>query len=122
MLLSSCPHIVHILLLACHFIIHMFDSLWQRMAVNLRAAHKKTDSLAAHEVLLACFLLSCNTQSSYVCMDCVQCMKYSYIRSSRAIHESLLVCSPFCEFELNHSTKIEEHTRVQHMLACYVNL
>ena len=30
---------------------------WQRMAVNLCGAHKKTDSHAAHKVLLACFLL-----------------------------------------------------------------
>ena len=65
-----CPRIFHILLLAYHFIIHMFDILWQRMAVKLRAAHKKTDSLAAYEVLLACFLLSCNMQSTYAWIVC----------------------------------------------------
>ena len=64
------------------------------MGVNLRAAHKKTDSHAthkntdscvAHNVLLACFLLLCNTQS----MDCIQGTKYSLraiLRISKSLH------------------------------------
>ena len=39
--------------------------LWQRMAVNLCAAHKKTNLRVAHEVLLVCFLQLCMTRSSY---------------------------------------------------------
>ena len=47
---------------------------------NLHAAHKKTDSHAAHEALLMYFLLSCITQI----ITLVQCMK----NSSQAVHES----------------------------------
>ena len=48
------------------------------MAVNLCAAHEKTESCAVHEVLLTRFLLSCSTLS----MDRVQHIKYG----SRAAH------------------------------------
>ena len=37
------------------------------MAVNLCAAHKQTESYAAHEVLLACFLQSCITRGWISC-------------------------------------------------------
>ena len=69
-----------------HFSLYALILLWQRTAVNLHVAHKKTDWHAAHEALLACFLLSCITNN------------YSYTahkNSSCAVHESLLACSPF---------------------------
>ena len=72
------------------------------MAVNLCAAHKKTDSHAAHEVKLACFLQSCSTQRwilySARKRACVLYMK----DNSRVTHE----------FSPSNSTKIQEHTRV----------
>ena len=72
------------------------------MAVNLCAAHKKTDSHAAHEVLLACFLQSCITQRLISCStQNIACVLYTKVNS----HVT-------CEFWLSHSTKIEEHTRV----------
>ena len=71
------------------------------MAVNLRAAHQKNNSCAAHEALLACFL-------------------------HRAAHELLLTCSARKIARVQHilrhkhvlnqvTTKIEEHTCVHHM-------
>ena len=75
----------HVLLGA--FLLYALILLWQQMAVNLHAAHKKTDSRAAHEALLAaykallaCFLLSCSTQI----ITHVQRTK----NSSRAVHKS----------------------------------
>ena len=44
------------------FSLYSLILLWQRMVVNLHAAHKRTDSCAAHEALLVCFLLSCITR------------------------------------------------------------
>ena len=61
--------------------------LWQKMAVNLHVAHKETDSHAAHEALLACFLLSCNTWI----ISCVQHTK----NGLHAVYESWLTCSSF---------------------------
>ena len=55
------------------------------MAVNLCAAHKKADSLAAHKVLATCVL---HTIVQHTKMDLVQRTKYS----SCALHESLLSC------------------------------
>ena len=69
------------------FSLYALILLLQKMAVNLHAAHKKTDSHAAHEALLTCFLLSCSTWI----ITRVQCAK----NSLRAVHESWLVCSPF---------------------------
>ena len=63
------------------------------MAVNLHAAHKKTDLCAAHEVLLTCFLQSCSTRNRAHVL-------YTKV-NSRVTRE----------FGLSHSTKIE-HTRV----------
>ena len=44
----------------------------------------------------------------------IMCSTRKY--NSRAVHESLLACSPFrvtCEFVLSHATKFEEHMCVQ---------
>ena len=71
------------------------------MTVNLCAAHKKTDSCAAHEVLLVCFLQLCSTQRWISCSARnIACMLYTKV-NSRVIRE----------FGLSHSTK-KEHTRV----------
>ena len=59
--------------------------LWQRMAVNLHVAHKKTDLHATHEVWPACFLLSCCMQS----MAHMQCMKYSLCAPDRHAAHSM---------------------------------
>ena len=101
-------HTFYHVLLVCHFIACLHSSPAQD-GTYFCVAHKKIDLHAAHEVLLTCFLLSCSTWS----IDRVQRMKYS----SRAAHESLFTCSPFCvtcTFWLSHLIKIEEHTRVQH--------
>ena len=68
----------HVLLGA--FSLYALILLWQKMAINLHAAHKKTDSRVAHEVLLACFLPSCITQI----ITRMQCTK----NSSCAVHKS----------------------------------
>ena len=44
------------------FSLYALILLWQKTVVNLHAVHKKTDSRAAHDALLACFLLLCITQ------------------------------------------------------------
>ena len=77
------------------------------MAVNLCAAHKKTDSWVTHEVLLTCFLQSCSTRRwiSYRTRN-ISHMLYTKVNSRVT-----------CEFRLSHSTKIEEHTSV-HTLEC----
>ena len=41
------------------FSLYALILFWKKMAVNLHAAHKKTDLHASHEVLLVCVLLSC---------------------------------------------------------------
>ena len=41
------------------FSLYALILLWQKTAVTLHAAHKKTDLRAAHEALLVCFLLFC---------------------------------------------------------------
>ena len=64
------------------------------MAVNLCAAHKKTDSHAAQEVLLACFLQSCSTRNR---------ARVLYTKDNSCVT---------CEFGLSNSTKIQEHTLV----------
>ena len=61
--------------------------LLQKTAVNLHAAHKKTDSHPAHEALVMCFLLLC---IKWI-ITCMQCTK----NISRAVHESSLTYSPF---------------------------
>ena len=59
---------------------------WQKMTVNLHAAHKKTHLRAAHEALLTCFLLSCSTliitSMQYIKISPVQYMKVDL----RAVH------------------------------------
>ena len=72
------------------------------MAVNLCAAHKKTDLHAAQEVLLVCFLQSCSTQRWISC-SARNIARVLYTKvNSRVI----------CQFGLSHLTKIEEHTHV----------
>ena len=44
------------------FSLYALILLGQNTAVNLHASHKKTISRAAHEALLACFLLLCSTR------------------------------------------------------------
>ena len=51
-------------LLVYHFIVSLV-LLWQRMAVNLHEAHKNTDSRAAHEVLLVCYVLNIMQHTKY---------------------------------------------------------
>ena len=50
----------HVLLGA--FSLYALILLWQKMAVDLHSAHKKTDWRATHKALLTCFLLLCITQ------------------------------------------------------------
>ena len=71
------------------------------MAVNC-AAHKKTDSRAAHEVLLACFLQSCSTQRWISCRA-QNIAHMLYTKGNSRVT---------CEFGLSHLTKIEEHMHV----------
>ena len=72
----------HILLGA--FSLYALILPWQKTAVNLNAAHKKTDSCA----LLTCFLISCITQI-------ITHMQHTK-NSSHAIHGSWLACNLFC--------------------------
>ena len=69
------------------FSLYTLIFLWQNLAVSLCAAHKKTELHAAHEALLACYLLSCSTQI----ITRVQCTK----NSLRTVQESWLACSSF---------------------------
>ena len=72
------------------------------MAVNLCAAHKKTDWCAAHEVLLACFLQLCSTQRWISCSTQNRAqVLYTKVNS----HVTR-------EFGLSNSTKIQEHMHV----------
>ena len=71
------------------------------MAVSLCSAHKKTDSHAVHEVLLACFLQSCSTQRWILC-SARNIARMLYMKVNSRVT---------CEFGLSHSTKIE-HTCV----------
>ena len=66
------------------FSLYALILLWQKKAVDLHAAHKKTDLRVAHEALLVYFLLSCSTLS----ITHVQCTKYSL----RAAHFMSHVC------------------------------
>ena len=93
-------HMSYYVLLACHFIVYLDSSVVKFiMAVNLCAAYKKTDSHAAHKVLLACFLQSYSTQRWILCSARnIAHMLYSKV-NSRITHE----------FGLSQSTKIEEH-------------
>ena len=61
------------------FLLYTLIILWQKMAVNLHAVHKKINSRAAHQTLLTYFLLSCSTRI----IACVQPTK----KSSRAVHK-----------------------------------
>ena len=80
---------VHVFIMFCWgaFSLYALILLWQKMAVNLHAAHKKTDSRAAHKAILECFLISCITRI----VTRVQCTN----NSSQAVHKSWLTCSPF---------------------------
>ena len=79
------------------------------MAVNLRAAHKKTGSCAAHKVLLACFLQSCSTQRW------ISCSTQRWISCSARNRARVLYMKDnsrvTSEFGPSNSTKIQ-HTRV----------
>ena len=68
------------------------------MAVNLCAAHKKTDWHVAHEALLACFLQLCSTRRWIPCTHKIELA---------CIHESLLSCHMRVRTE-----SLEEHTRI----------
>ena len=77
------------------FLLYALILLWQKMAVNLHAAHKKTDLHAAHKALLACFLLSCANYysrfthvhlpliSDYSKIICVQCTKIARLQYTK---------------------------------------
>ena len=69
------------------------------MAVNLCAAHKKTVSHAANEVLLVCFLQSCSTQRWISC---------TAQNIARMLYRKVNSCVTR-KFGLSHSTKIEQH-------------
>ena len=103
--------------MSTHFVIFCWGTfslyalvlLWQKTAVNLHAAHKKTDSRAAHKALLACFLLSCITWI----ITRVQRTE----NSSCVVHESWLACSPFYVirvFCLSHDKNWRTHTCSPH--------
>ena len=79
------------------------------MAVNLCAAHKKTESRAAHKVLLACFLQSCSTRRWISCST-PRWISCSAQNIARMLYTKVNSCVTR-EFRLSHSTKIE-HTRV----------
>ena len=72
------------------------------MVVNLCAAHKKTDSCAAHEVILTCFLQSCSTRTWISC-SAQNRAHMLYTKDNSCVTR---------EFGLSHLTKIEEHTCV----------
>ena len=77
------------------FLLYALILLWQKMAVNLHAAHKKTDLHAAHKALLACFLLSCANYysrfthvhlpliSDYSKIICAQCTKIARLQYTK---------------------------------------
>ena len=100
-------HTFYHVLLGCFFVVCLIPSL----AVNLYAAHNKTDSRAAHKALLACFLLSCITQI----ITQMQRMK----NSLHAVHESWLVCSLFrltrVLFDSRHSKNWRTHACSSHV-------
>ena len=73
------------------------------MAVNLHAAHKKTDSCAAHEAVLVCFLLhelflACSAQ------------KIAHVQYTKVDLHAAHFMSHVC-FD-SSQTKIEEYTHV----------
>ena len=72
------------------------------MAVDLCAAHKKTDWRAAHKILLMCFLQLCSTQRWISCSTRNRARVLYMKVNSRVTRE----------FKPSHSTKIQEHTRV----------
>ena len=72
------------------------------MAVNLCAAHKKTDSRAAHEVLLTCFLQLCSTQRWISCST-RNIARVLYMKVNSRVTR---------EFGPSNSTKIEDRMRV----------
>ena len=96
--------------------------LWQKTAVNLYVAHKKTDWRAVHEALLVCFLLSCSTWIiNCMLLTIVQHMNYQLHASYyRAAHELLIAC-----FLLSCSTRIithVQHTKIARMQYTKVDL
>ena len=72
------------------------------MAVNLCTAHKNTDSCAAQEVLIACFLQSCSTRRWISCSARNRARMLYTKDNSRVTWE----------FGSSNSTKIQEHTSV----------
>ena len=71
--------------------------LWQKMAVNLHATHKKTDLCAAHEALLPCFLLSCITRI----ITCVQHTKIARMQYMKVDLHAAHFVSHMC-FDSRH--------------------
>ena len=69
------------------------------MAVNLCAAHKKTDLRAAHEVLLACFLQSCSTRR-WISYRARNRARMLYTKDNSRVTR---------EFGPSKTTKIQEH-------------
>ena len=57
-----CVHTLYHVLQLGAFLLYALILLWQKAAIILHAAHKKTDLCAVHEALLTCFLPLCITQ------------------------------------------------------------
>ena len=96
------------------FSLYALIPLWQKTAVNLHTAHKKTDLCAAHEALLVCFLLLCITRI----ITHVQHMKKV---NSRVAHFVLHAC-----FDSRHDKNWRTHACSSHAsvnldMSCTVN-
>ena len=94
----------------CAFSLYALILLWQKMAVNLHAACKKTNSCAAQEALLACFLLSCSTQS----ISHVQHTKIAYVQYTKVNSHAAHFMSHTC-FDSSHNKKWRTHTCSSHV-------
>ena len=114
-----CVYAFYHVLLGC-FLLYALILLWQNMAVNLHAAHKKAYSHAAHEALLACFLLSCITRITRVQRTKIARVQYTKVDSCAA-HFVSHVC-----FDLSHDKKwrthaCSPHTSVNLEVSCTVD-
>ena len=79
------------------------------MAVNLCAAHKKTDLPAAHEVLLASFLQLCSTQLIELACSTQKITLVSHVSSVRVTRQKY------------KNTRVLPHASVNLEMSCTVN-
>ena len=75
------------------------------MAVNLCAAHKKTDLPAAHEVLLASFLQLCSTQLIELACSTQKITLVSHASSVRVTRQ---ICFDFINYFLQLNPNIQQ--------------